>query len=209
MLHAAAMRVAAALLPGAIARLPVAGREVFLTFDDGPHPEATSWVLDELKQHGAKATFFCLGKNAAENPELLARIRREGHAVGHHTWDHPNGWKTTNSAYLANVVRGQQAVGGNLFRPPYGRIGPLQARSVGKLFPIVLWDVLAGDFRPGADGLLVARNVLNHARPGSIIVFHDNPKSFDCLRVALPAVLQGLTDKKFECPALPGDFTTP
>lgn len=208
MLHAAAMRLAAAVLPGAIARLPNTGSTVYLTFDDGPHPEITPWVLDQLSAHGAHATFFCLGQQAVRHPELLARIRREGHAVGHHTWDHPNGWRTADRTYLANVMRGHEAVGGHLFRPPYGRIGPFQARAVKKHFRTVLWDVLAGDFRPGADGLQVARHVLLHSLPGSIIVFHDNAQSFTCLRTALPAVLTGFADKNFACRSIPTNVTT-
>lgn len=206
MLHSAAMRLAEAVLPNVICRVRRVKNEVFLTFDDGPHPEATPWVLDRLAEHGAKATFFCLGEQAVAYPELLARIKREGHAIGHHTWDHPDGWKTGNRAYLENVVRGQKAVGGHMFRPPYGRIGPVQAGKLSNAYRIVLWDVLAGDFRQGATGVEVADAVLERSKAGSIVVFHDNRKSFACLREALPLVLEGLTQKGSRLAALDTDL---
>lgn len=199
-----AMRMAGALLPRATCRVPEADRQVFLTFDDGPHPGVTPMVLDQLAAHGAKASFFCLGRQAAAHPALVARIRAEGHAVGHHTWDHPDGWCTANRRYVANAARGAEAVGGDLFRPPYGRIGPLQARAVAREHRIMLWDVLSGDFRRGADGRAVAARVLARTRAGSIIVFHDSPACTECLQVALPLVLQGLVLRGWACAALPG-----
>lgn len=195
MMHAAAMRMAAALLPDAISRVRGASGRVHLTFDDGPHPGITPWVLDLLAEHGAKATFFCLGKQAVAHPRLLERIEREGHALGHHTWDHPDGWRTGTKAYVENVLCGHEAIGGRLFRPPYGRIGPVQALLLRHRFRIVLWDVLAGDFRPGADGGEVAAHVLGRSRPGSIVVLHDAPKSAACLKAALPLVLHGLQER--------------
>ena len=198
-----AVRMAGALLPRAVCRVPEAGRQVFLTFDDGPHPAATPMVLDQLAMHGAKASFFCLGMQAAAYPGLMARIRAEGHAAGHHTWDHPDGRRTANRRYGTNVARGAEAVGGVLFRPPYGRIGPVQARAVAREHRIVLWDVLAGDSRRGADGRAVAARVLDRTRAGSIIVFHDTPACSECLHVALPLVLHGLALRGLACAALP------
>jgi len=178
-------------------RLRTGRKEVFLTFDDGPEPEVTPWVLDILARYGAKATFFCLGKQAAAAPELMARLRSEGHAVGHHTWDHPNGWRTPDRAYYRNVLRGAEQIEGSLFRPPYGRLKRSQTRDLRKRFRIVMWDVLAGDFKPGRSGKQCAKRVLKRTQAGSIIVFHDNRKSARCLKEALPLVLEDLSSQGY------------
>jgi peptidoglycan/xylan/chitin deacetylase (PgdA/CDA1 family) len=199
------------LLTAALARLDrrvlwrvrTHGKEVFLTFDDGPEPGVTPWVLDTLARYGAKATFFCLGEQAAAAPELMVRLHREGHATGHHTWDHPNGWRTADRTYYRNVLRGLPEGAGVLFRPPYGHLKVSQLRRLRKRVRIVMWDVLAGDFRPGRSGTDCARKVLRKAVPGSIIVLHDNAKSARCLKEALPLILDGLSRKGYRFSALP------
>ena len=178
-------------------RLPAEGKVVYLTFDDGPEPEVTPWVLDTLAEHGAKATFFCLGRNAQRLPELFKRLHTEGHATGHHTWDHPDGWRMPVRAYYRNVLLGAQQIGGNLFRPPYGRIGMRRARTLSKRYQVVMWDVLGGDFRKGMSGEACARRVLHRIKPGSIVVLHDNLKSQACLKEALPRILKGATEKGY------------
>jgi peptidoglycan/xylan/chitin deacetylase (PgdA/CDA1 family) len=182
--------------------VPGAADTVFLTFDDGPEPAITPWVLDTLAAHGAKASFFCLGRNAEHHPGLLARIRAEGHAVGHHSWDHANGWYTPPRTWLRSVLHGAQSVGGPLFRPPYGRIRPAHIGLLHRRFHVVMWDVMAGDFRPGRSGQDCARHVLRQSRPGSIIVLHDNLKSAACLREALVPILEGFSQKGWRCSAL-------
>lgn len=177
-------------------------KEVFITFDDGPEPEVTPWVLDTLALHGAKATFFCLGKQAAAAPELIGRLHTEGHAVGHHTWDHPNGWRTKDRAYYRNVLRGLPEGECVLFRPPYGRLRLSQLRGLRKRYRIVMWDVMAGDFTPHLSGMRCAKRVLKRTEAGSIIVFHDSCKSARCLREALPLVLEGLSGKGYRFSAL-------
>lgn len=183
-------------------RLPAAGKIVYLTFDDGPEPEITPWVLDTLAEHGAKATFFCLGRNVQRDPELFNRLRSEGHSVGHHTWDHPDGWRMPVREYYRNVLRGVEQAGGNMFRPPYGRLSIGRARTLSKRYRLVMWDVLAGDFRKGMSGEACARHVLDRIRPGSIVVLHDNLKSAACLREALPLILGGLKEKDYRCRAM-------
>lgn len=197
-----ALRLLAELDDRLVWHVPHAGQEVFLTFDDGPHPEVTPWVLDTLADHGAKATFFCLGQQAERHPELVERIRREGHGVGHHSWDHPNGWLTPTKSYVDNVMRGATQVGGTLFRPPYGRISPAQLRELDRHYRIVMWDVMGGDFKPGQTGEACTRHVLQRSSSGSIIVLHDNLKSMDCLREALVPILKGLAEKGLRCSAL-------
>lgn len=188
-------------------RVPGASDEVYLTFDDGPHPEVTPWVLGTLAAHGAKATFFCLGQQAEQHPGLVERIRQEGHVVGHHSWNHPNGWLTATEAYVDNVMRGAEQLGGELFRPPYGRITPAQLKALAPHYRIVMWDVMGGDFKPGRTGLACSRHVLDQGRPGSIIVLHDNLKSASCLRSALVPILEGFAAKGLRCAPLTPSVT--
>jgi len=184
------------------------GRSVYLTFDDGPTPEVTPWVLDTLAAYDARATFFCIGRNAQVNPDLLARIRKEGHAVGNHTHGHPSGWNTPTKAYLRDVLLCQAITGTKLFRPPYGRISRQQSRALGKRFSLIMWDVLSGDFDTTINGERCLRNVVDHYEPGSIIVFHDSMKAEPRLRFALPRVLDHLVEEGYALRALPEDGIT-
>lgn len=181
---------------------------VYLTFDDGPIPEITPWVLDRLKESKAEATFFCLGRNAEAEPEIFQRIIDEGHVVGNHTYDHLNGWNTPLFTYLRNILRCQRITRSDLFRPPYGRITREQARAVEKRFKVVMWEVLSADFDPLIDGLQCSRNVTQNMRPGSIIVFHDSVKAADRLQVALPIVLQDIVSRGWKMKALPARSIT-
>lgn len=177
-------------------------RELFLTFDDGPIPEVTPWVLDVLADFDAKASFFCIGRNCADHPELLQRIRAEGHAVGNHTWDHPRGRRTGSFAYLRSVLRCQAMTGSRLFRPPYGSITRRQAAALRRRFEIVMWDVLSMDFDQQLDGETCLRNVVRNVRPGSIVVFHDSLKAEQRLRHALPRVLEHFKARGYRFAAL-------
>ena len=183
--------------------LPRTGNNVFLTFDDGPDPSVTPWVLDQLGAHGMKGTFFCVGRNAASHPELVQRMIREGHAVGNHTWDHVRGWGCPDRSYLRNVLQCDALLRTRLFRPPYGRITRSQAACLRRRFRVVMWDVLSADFDEALSGERCAANVLAHVRPGSIVVFHDSRKAEERLRVALPMVLQELTLRGLHSVALP------
>ena len=175
---------------------------VYLTFDDGPIPEVTPWVLDQLAGFQARATFFCVGENAERHPDLLRRLRREGHAVGNHTHNHLSGWGTDTETYVANVERADRAVGSRLFRPPYGRLRPSQAEALRSRYRIVMWDVLSGDFDADLAPRKCVRNVLTNVRPGSIVVFHDSLKGERNLRYALPRVLETLTRRGYRFAAL-------
>lgn len=193
-----------ALFKERVWNVPGSGKELYLTFDDGPIPGVTPWVLDTLAQHQAKATFFVIGRNAATNPALLARIRAEGHCVGNHTWDHLNGWKTSTFAYLRNVLRCQGVTGSRLFRPPYGKLTREQARALRTRFDIVMWEVLSADFDTAITGERCLKNVIRHTRPGSIIVFHDSLKAEARLRIALPKVLEHFAGQGYRFCALSG-----
>jgi peptidoglycan/xylan/chitin deacetylase (PgdA/CDA1 family) len=165
---------------------------VYLTFDDGPHPTITPFVLDELKRFNAKATFFCIGKNVEQYPEIFQRILDEGHSVGNHTFNHVNGWKSNNFHYFKNIGKAGQLIKSNIFRPPYGRITYAQAIGIEKLFPkmkIIMWDVLSGDFDVNLSPQQCLNNVTQTTQPGSIVVFHDSDKAWQRLEYTLPHFL--------------------
>lgn len=173
--------------------------DVFLTFDDGPSPEATPFVLDTLKQYGAQATFFCLGKNVEQYPELFQRILDEGHMVGNHTYSHQKGWQMKTWRYIEDVDFANNLIHSNLVRPPYGRIKPRQARLLSERYNLIMWSVLSRDYSRYVSPRKCVTNVTKHVRGGSIVVFHDSKKSFRNLRYALPRVLQFLQEKSYRC----------
>lgn len=190
------------LYPGCVWSMPPSGKTLYLTFDDGPHPEATPFVLDLLDQYQARATFFCIGKNAAEHRELYNSIPDRGHRVGNHTYQHLNGWKTPDNVYLADIEAAQREIDSRLFRPPYGRISRFQLRLLqGKLTP-VMWTVLSGDFDPSISWQQCVENVTAHAEDGAIIVFHDSEKAFSTLRQALPVLLDYFSEKGYRFESL-------
>ena len=188
-------QVIQSLFPNFIWRLPADKPQVFLTFDDGPIPEVTPWVLDQLDEFGAKATFFCVGENVEKYPEIFKQLRKQGHEVGNHTYNHLSGWTTENIPYFHNVRRCASLVQSDLFRPPYGRIKPKQASFLQRHYQIVMWDVLSGDFDNNISKEQCLRNVINNYKPGSIIVFHDSLKSYDKLQFVLPRTLEYFASK--------------
>ena len=172
----------------------VKDKVIFLTFDDGPHPVITHFVLDELKKRNAKATFFCIGKNVLAYPDVYKRILDEGHGVGNHTQQHLNGWKAKNHEYLSDIFEAAKYIDSPLFRPPYGRITSFQARNLGRTLKnpaskVIMWDVLSADFDTRLSGETCLKNVVLNARKGSIIVFHDSEKAWDRLSLCLPRTL--------------------
>lgn len=170
--------------------IPTTEKVIFLTFDDGPIPEATPWVLDTLRPYGAKATFFCVGDNVRKYPAIFQQIQSEGHAVGNHTFNHLKGWRTKTSDYLQNVEQCAEMVDSPLFRPPYGSLKPSQTRQLKSRYKIVMWDVLSGDFDPKISPEECLENVLTNIQPGSIVLFHDSLKAETRMRFALPRVLE-------------------
>lgn len=174
-------------------------KEVYLTFDDGPHPVVTPFVLDELKKYQAKATFFCIGNNVAKYPDVYKRILDEGHAIGNHTHDHLNGWNTDNDRYFKNIAEASRLIDSSLFRPPYGRITRFQARYLKEKwqFKIIMWSVLSGDFDAALSPQQCLNNVIKNTRAGSIIVFHDSEKAYRLLQHVLPESLDKLKAKGY------------
>jgi len=168
-------------------------RRIYVTFDDGPIPIVTPFVLNILKEHKAKATFFCIGDNINKHPDIFEQVKNAGHAIGNHTFNHLKGWKTDNKTYLDNFLKADELVGSNLFRPPYGRIKRSQIKLLREAKPdlkIVMWDVLSGDFDINLSPEDCLKNVLKHTQPGSIIVFHDSLKAFDRLEYVLPKAME-------------------
>ena len=201
---------------------------VFLTFDDGPIPDVTPWVIQELKKHNAKATFFCIGENIKKHPEIFRSLISEGHSIGNHTYNHLNGWKTNDSEYIKNVILSEaeankwneKSTNNNLspvappdgragsakedhqslFRPPYGRITSKQSKTLQKRgYKIIMWDILSADYNTSISEEKCLQNVLKSISPGSIVVFHDSFKAESNLIYALPKVLDFISKKGWKC----------
>lgn len=176
--------------------------EVYLTFDDGPTPGVTEWVLEQLAKHDAEATFFCLGKNAEQHPYLKDMILAQGHRLGNHTYSHQKGWGMSLERYVEDVDFANDILKTDLFRPPYGRIKPSQANLLSKRYNIIMWDIISRDYSSIVSPRVCLRNVTNHVRGGSIVVFHDSQKAFRNLRYALPRTLDYLREKGLKCRAI-------
>ncbi len=189
--------------------IPNNDKKVYLTFDDGPTPEITNWVLSELKKYNANATFFCIGDNIRKYPEIFEQLVSENHSIGNHTFNHLNGWKTKNSEYLNNFdlceieMYKLKTENRKLFRPPYGKIKPSQSKLLRKLgYKIIMWDVISYDFDKTISKEQCLQNVLKNVKSGSIIAFHDSVKAFANLEYVLPKTLQFLLENGFTCKAI-------
>ncbi|WNJ16291.1 polysaccharide deacetylase family protein [Pontibacter sp. G13] len=182
---------------------------LYLTFDDGPIPDISDWVTEQLALFNAKGTFFWIGENVRKHAKLAHQILDEGHLVGNHTETHKNGWKTETKTYLKDFLQGQQTIAEytgfqtKLFRPPYAKVRKSQARQILKSHEIVMMDIVAGDFDTTLEGAYCAEQVIKHAKPGSIVVFHDSVKAWDRLKVALPIVLKHFSEKGYKFRKLP------
>lgn len=192
------------LFPGYIWDIPTTQKTVYLTFDDGPIPEITEWVLNLLKKHDIKATFFCIGNNIEKNPHIFQKVINDGHAIGNHTFNHINGWNSDNSTYFENTEACRQSIlhhskkDSKLFRPPYGKISRQQTKEIKNLgYKIVMWDVLSADFDTTITPQKCLDNVIKNATNGSVIIFHDSIKAFTNLEYALPRVIEYLKENGF------------
>lgn len=187
--------------PSLIWKLPKAQNTIYLTFDDGPEPTVTPWVLNVLREYNIKATFFCIGDNVRKYPEIYQKILNDGHSVGNHTYNHLNGWKCNSEKYLKNVEECAKYVKSQLMRPPYGRIKPKQIRLLKQRnYKIIMWDVVSGDYDPNTLPDECLNNVIKYTENGSIVVFHDSIKASTNLYFSLPLFLKHFTAKgyKFE-----------
>ncbi len=171
---------------------------IFLTFDDGPIPEVTPKVLDLLQKYSAKATFFMVGENVQLYPELYQRVISEGHAVGNHSFNHLKGFSTPNEDYFINIEKASKYIDSSLFRPPHGQIKPSQIKVLNKRYKIIMWSVLSGDFDPKLNYDICTKNVIENAKNGSIIVFHDSLKAEKNMLPALENTLVYFSKKGFD-----------
>lgn len=183
-------------------KIPAPEKVLYLTFDDGPIPEVTPWVLEQLKTFDAKATFFCVGENVQKNPETFNMVLEAGHSVGNHTFNHLNGWSTENIPYFHNVRRCARLVKSELFRPPYGRMKPKQAQFLQRHYRIIMWDILSGDFDENLSKERCLKNVTENVENGSVVVFHDSLKAKEKLDYVLPKVLKHFSEKGYSFEAL-------
>lgn len=177
--------------------LPNTENKIYLTFDDGPIPEVTPWVLDVLKAKGIKATFFCVGANVQKHPDIYARILEEGHSVGNHTQNHLSGWTAANEAYLQEIEEAARYITSPLFRPPYGRISPIQYAQIKDRYRVIMWDTLSKDYDVTLSSDQVYQNATSGVNSGSILVFHDSLKAECHLRDVLEQVIDELLCRNF------------
>ena len=194
------------LLPTFTWRIPTEEKVLYLTFDDGPIPEVTPWVLDTLRRYNAKATFFCVGDNVKKHPSVFQQVLAEGHAVGNHTFNHLNGWDSENISFFHNVRHCAKLVKSSLFRPPYGRLTPKQTQFLTRHYQIVMWDVLSGDFDQSISKEDCLSNVMASTKRGSIIVFHDSQKAAERMMYTLPRVLEHFAAKGYRFESLKSEL---
>ena len=186
------------LYPTLLWRGDAGAKEIFLTFDDGPVPGPTEFVLDTLKQARVKATFFSIGDNVKKHPQIFQRIAEEGHAIGNHTFNHMKGWNNSDDDYLTNIEQCDLALGFKtyLFRPPYGRIKRSQVQKLGR-YKIVMWDVLTSDYSKSMSPQKCLAGSIRATRPGSIVVFHDSLKAQRNMTYALPRYIDHFLNQGF------------
>ncbi|WP_224071498.1 polysaccharide deacetylase family protein [Arachidicoccus terrestris] len=197
------------LYPGRTWKFPLESDEkkvLYLSFDDGPHPVATPFALKTLKDFKAKASFFCLGKNVRDHPDIYRQILLDGHSVGNHSFNHLNGWKSSVPDYIQDIEKARDFIDSPLFRPPYGRMSKKQQSALLKAMPgthIIMWDLLSGDFDTGISPQRCWSNVKKYSAPGSIIVFHDSTKAYERMQYALPATLEHFSARGYVFKAIP------
>ncbi len=177
-------------------------KDIYLTFDDGPHPEISMWVSEQLERYKMPATFFCVGENAKKHPEILETLLSKGHKTGNHTMHHLKGWNTDNTLYMKDVYECSKWVKSDLFRPPYGRIKKQQIEALSEQYRIVMWSVLSLDFDKKLNPDKALQGLKKKTKNGSIVVFHDSVKAENNLKYILPRYLDYLNEKGYICKTL-------
>ncbi len=171
---------------------------VYLTFDDGPDPEVTPWILDQLKEKEILATFFCVGANVQLHPEIYQRIINDGHSIGNHSMNHENGLRTSNQVYYSSIEQASKLIDSNLFRPPYGRMSLSQTKRLKRNYKIIMWSWLSYDFDEKTSIETILNKAKQQIKGGDILVLHDNPKSFNRIKILLPQLIDCVEKKQFE-----------
>ena len=190
------------ILPQLTWRVKTSKKEIYITFDDGPHPDITTKVMDILDEYGAKASFFCVGHNVEKHPETYAEILKRGHKTGNHTFNHLNGWKVKSKEYFKNIEKCSEYVDSHLFRPPYGRISLKHIPYIKMNFRIIMWSVLSLDFDLKTTPEQCLENSIKYSKEGSIIVYHDSEKASEKMLYALPRFLEHFKSKGYTFPVL-------
>lgn len=191
------------IIPGLVWDLPTGQPTIYLTFDDGPTPGVTDQVLDILNSHEARATFFCIGRNAERSPEILHAVLDAGHSTGNHTYSHIKGWRTSDRKYLEDIELASRFVPSDLFRPAYGQIRPSQMRYLVKKYRIVMWSLLSFDYHPRLTRERCLDYVVRNTVPGTIVVFHDSVKASGNMLYVLPRMLEHFKRLGYSFSAIP------
>lgn len=195
-----------AIYPDFLWRIPNTEKKIYLTFDDGPIPEITEFVLETLNEYNAKATFFCIGDNVVKHPQVFNKIIDNQHSVGNHTFNHLKGWNTENDVYFENIKKCENVLFQDnpkkIFRPPYGRIKKSQAKILISEYEIVMWDVLTADYSKDISKENCLKNALKYTESGSIVVFHDSIKAFNNMSYTLPRLLNEFSEQGYSFESL-------
>ncbi|WP_394907540.1 polysaccharide deacetylase family protein [uncultured Mesonia sp.] len=204
----AAAQLGKLIFPKRLWHMPREEKSIYLSFDDGPIPEVTPWVLEQLTNYEAKASFFCIGENIKKHPEVFKKIISQGHRVGNHTYNHLNGWKTNNEIYIENTEKCENYIKSSsdqklLFRPPYGKLRAKQAKRIAQNHQIVMWDILTLDYKPNICLDKRLDYIKENTRPGSILVFHDSLKAEKNLKKLLPNTLEYFSQAGYCFKSLP------
>jgi|TARA_B110000438_G_scaffold63623_2_gene64121 peptidoglycan/xylan/chitin deacetylase (PgdA/CDA1 family) len=185
------------VFPSIIWKKKTTKKKIWLTFDDGPDKKITVFLLNLLKKLKIHATFFLIGEQIVKYPELTKKIIEDGHVIGNHSYSHLNGLLTSNKTYYNDIDRAQKIVNSNIFRPPYGKISPIQLRTLKVKYKIIMWDVLSWDFKKNISSEKIYNNVINNTQKGSIIVFHNNIKSYQTITENLEKILVKLKEEGY------------
>jgi len=186
------------LFPSLVWKKNTDQKKIWITFDDGPDEKATPFLIDVLEKFNIKATFFIIGNKAKKYPELVKLIINNGHKIGNHSFSHLSGFSTKNNKYLKDVKQAKKYIDSDIFRPPYGRITPYQIKNLKKDFKIIMWDIMSWDFKENISSNKICKNVINNVENGSIILFHNNLKSYNNLKNSLEIILEKLKEKGYQ-----------
>jgi peptidoglycan/xylan/chitin deacetylase (PgdA/CDA1 family) len=190
--------IAKYLFPSLVWKKNTDKKKIWITFDDGPDEKVTPYLINVLAEFNIKATFFIIGNQAKKNPELVKLIINSGHKIGNHSFSHLNGFSADNNKYLEDVEQAKKYIDSDIFRPPYGKITPFQIKNLKKDFKIIMWDIMSWDFKENISSNKIYKNVINNIENGSIILFHNNLKSYENLKKSLKIILKKLKEQEYQ-----------
>ena len=190
--------IAKYLYPSLVWKKNTEQKKIWITFDDGPDKKVTPFLVNLLGKFNIKATFFIIGKQAKKHPELVKLIINNGHKIGNHSFSHLNGYSTKNNKYLQDIEQAKKHINSDIFRPPFGKITPFQIKNLKKDFKIIMWDIMSWDFKENISSDKILRNVMDNVESGSIILFHNNLKSYNNLKKTLEIILEKLKEQEYQ-----------